>query len=175
MAIQAFLVIDMLNDFVKKGAPLEVPMARAIVPNIKCRLDEARKQGSAVFFICDSHEGNDREFSRMNWPPHALKGTPGAGVIEELSPQPGEMIVEKTTYSAFYRTDLELLLRDRNISQLVVTGCVTNICILYSVADAVMRGFNVTLYADCVAGLSDDSHDFALNQMEEVLGVEVKR
>jgi len=173
MRRQGLIIIDMLNDFVKAGAPLEVPEARKVLPNIKRRLQQAREAGIPVFFVCDSHEENDREFSRMGWPPHAVKGSEGAQVAEEISPLPGEKIVTKTTYSGFYNSALESLLRSLGVQELIITGCVTNICVLYTAADAVMRGFNVVVPADSVAGLSREAHNFALKEMEDVLGIRV--
>lgn len=163
----ALIVIDMLNDFIAPGAPLEVPAGRGIIPAIKKRLEEARREGTPVVFVCDAHAPDDAEFGV--WPPHAVAGTPGAEVVEELSPLPGERIVSKTTYSGFHSTELEEVLRELKVGHLVITGVVTNICILYTAADALMRGYRVTVPPDCVAGLNEEDHAFALRQIEEVL------
>ena len=72
---QALVVIDMLNDFVRQGAVLEVPQTRRIVPALQARLAEARQDGVPVVYVCDAHEVDDREFERMGWPPHAVRGT----------------------------------------------------------------------------------------------------
>jgi len=170
---KAFIVIDMLNDFVIQGAPLEVPAARKVVPFIRKKLEMARKEGMAVIYVCDSHKKDDPEFVKMNWPPHAIKGTRGAQVIDELKPLPGDKIVNKTTYSGFFETDLDKILEDLKITTLFVCGCVTNICILYTVADAVMRGYEVEVFKEGVAALNQEDHDFALRQMEEVLGAKI--
>jgi nicotinamidase-related amidase len=174
MKKQALLIIDMLNDFLRQGAPLEVPDARKIVPSIQGRLKESRSKGIPVIFVCDSHEENDTEFSRMNWPAHAVRGTEGAKVVDELAPVSGETVVKKTTYSGFYNTELEAVLSSCGAQELIVTGCVTNICVFYTAADAVMRGFYVVVPADCVAGISRQAHNFALKQMQDVLGVKVE-
>lgn len=172
---QALLIIDMLNDFVREGAALEVPRTRRILPDLQARLGEARRAGTPVFFVCDAHAADDREFSRMGWPPHALRGSEGARVVDELAPLAGEKIVYKTTYSGFAGTDLAEILNALGIEELVLTGCVTNICVLYTAADAVMRGFRVTVPAGLVADLDDGDGEFALRQMERVLGVGVIR
>lgn len=170
----ALLVIDMLNDFVLAGAPLEVPRTRAILPRLLQRLEAARQAGIPVIYVCDAHRPDDREFERMGWPPHAVAGTAGAEVIEELAPRLGEPRVLKQTYSGFYGTELEVLLRARGVEELVLTGCVTNICILYTAADAVMRGFRVRVPRDAVADLDPEEGGFALQQMQRVLGVTVE-
>jgi nicotinamidase/pyrazinamidase len=172
---KALVVVDMLNDFVRPGAPLEVPATRDIVPALRRRIARARRGGELVVYVCDSHRKDDPEFARMGWPPHAVEGTPGAGVVAALSPEPGDAVVEKRTYSGFYRTQLDPLLRRNGIRAVELAGCVTNICILYTAADAAMRGYEVTVDERFVAGLSRRDHDFALNQMEGVLGVRVLR
>ena len=171
---QALLIIDMLNDFVQEGAPLEVPATRAILPALMTRLAAARTAGPPVIYICDAHRPDDPEFSRMGWPPHAVKETPGAAVVKELAPRETEPVVEKTAYSGFHHTGLEGILQALGISSLILTGCVTNICILYTAYDAVIRGYRVTVPADCVAALDPADGDFALRQMTQVLGVTVE-
>jgi len=167
----ALVIIDMLNDFVLKGAVLEVPAARKIIPNIKEKIEEAREKKIPVIYVCDSHKKGDKEFEI--WPLHAIKETEGAQVIKELSPEPGDYLVEKTTYSGFYNTELDDLLKRLDVKELIVTGTVTNICVMYTVSDAVLRGYKVRVLKDCVAGLNDEDHKFALRQMENVLKAEI--
>jgi nicotinamidase-related amidase len=171
----AILVIDMLEDFVRPGAPLEVPENRKILPAVRRRIARARKEGEQVVYVCDAHKKRDPEFARMGWPPHAVSGTPGAAVVAEISPEPGDIVVEKHSYSGFHRTALQSVLRRKGIRTLSLAGCVTNICILYIAYEAVLRGYDVTVDESLVAGLDSKSHAFALDQMEKVLGVRVIR
>jgi nicotinamidase-related amidase len=171
----ALLVIDMLDDFVRPGAPLEVPDNRKILAAVRRRIARARKSGELVVYVCDSHRKRDPEFARMGWPPHAVAGTPGAAVVAAISPEPGDVIVEKKSYSGFNRTSLQSVLRRRAIRKLSLSGCVTNICILYTAYEAAVRGYDVTVDETLVAGLDPKSHAFALDQMEKVLGVRVIR
>jgi nicotinamidase-related amidase len=83
-------------------------------------------------------------------------------------------VIEKTSYSGFHQTGLEGLLQSLKIDHLTLTGCVTNICILYTAYDAVVRGYAVTVPRDCVASLAAEDGAFALKQMTEVLGVNVE-
>ncbi len=167
----ALLVIDMLNDFVLPGAPLEVPKAREIIPAIRKRIDDAHKAGIPVIYVCDAHGRDDPEFKI--WPPHAVKGSEGARIIDDLAPGASDLILEKTTYSAFFGTDLERILRERGITKLILVGILTNICVFFTAADAVMRGFEVEVPRDSVASTSDEEHRFALAQMEKVLRVSI--
>lgn len=171
---EALLVIDMLNDFVLPGAPLEVPATRTILPALQTRLAAARTRGIPVIYVCDAHRPDDPEFTRMGWPPHAVKGTRGAEVVAELAPLETDPVVEKFSYSGFHHTGLEGILQALGIERLVLTGCVTNICILYTAFDAVIRGYQVTVPAACVAPLDPADGEFALRQMERVLGVTVE-
>jgi nicotinamidase-related amidase len=175
MSKEALLIIDMLNDFVREGAPLEVPAARSILPALQTRLAAARARGVPVIYVCDAHRPDDPEFSRMGWPPHAVKGTEGAEVTPELAPLETDPVVEKTTYSGFHHTGLEGILQSLGVTDLVLTGVVTNICILYIAYEAVIRGYRVMVPADCVAPLDPADGEFALKQMEQVLGVRVVR
>ncbi|MCM8798423.1 MAG: cysteine hydrolase [Candidatus Omnitrophica bacterium] len=164
---KALLIIDMLNDFVLKGAPLEVPRAREIIPKIREEIDKAHKENIPIIYICDAHRKDDVEFKV--WPSHAVKGTKGADVIEELKPQEGDHIVYKTTYSGFYKTELEKLLKKLKVNALILTGILTNICVLYTGVDALMRGFSVEIPEGCTAGLNTEDEKFALRQIREIL------
>ena len=175
MKKEALLIIDMLNDFVREGAPLEVPAARSILPALQKRVAEARERGVPVIYVCDAHRPDDREFSRMGWPPHAVKGSRGAEVVAQLAPLETDPVVEKTTYSGFHHTGLEGILQSLGVERLVLTGVVTNICIFFIAYDAVLRGYEVTVPVDCVAPLDPADGEFALRQMEQVLGVRVER
>jgi nicotinamidase-related amidase len=172
---KALLVIDMLEDFLAEGAPLEVPAARAIVPAIRRRIAAARKAGELVVYVCDAHKRKDPEFERMGWPPHAVEGTPGSAVVAPLSPEPGDVVVEKRSYSGFFRTGLDAVLKRHGIARLELCGCVTDICVLHTAADAAMRGYDARVDARRVAGLSPATHAFALDHLEKVLGVRVRR
>ena len=171
---QAVLVIDMLNDFVLEHGALEVPQTRKILPALKTKLDGFRAEGKPVIYVCDAHDPEDREFKRMGWPPHAVKGSRGALVVDALAPEAGEHIVEKKSYSGFFQTGLDSMLKNLGVEELVLTGCVTNICVLYTAADAVMRGYHVRIPESCVAAITQKEGDFALAQMKAVLGVSLE-
>jgi len=171
----ALIVVDMLNDFVLPGAPLEVPETRKIVPALRRRIGRARRSGELVVYVCDAHRKKDPEFTRMGWPPHAVEGTPGAAVFPAISPEPGDVVVEKKTYFGFHKTALDAVLRRRGIRKLTLAGCVTNICILYICAEAAIRGYDLTVDERTVAGFSPEIDAFALDQMERVLGARVLR
>jgi len=173
MKKEALLIIDMLNDFVLPGSPLEVPETRRIIRNIQKEIKAARAAGKPVIYVCDNHDVDDREFRKFGWPAHAVKGTKGADVVDELAPVPGDRIVPKSTYSGFYGTRLDEALKDQDVDAIRLTGCVTHICILITASDAVLRDYAVTVVEDGVAGITKEDHDAALRIMKDVMGVKM--
>jgi len=171
MSKEALLIIDMLNDFVEEGAVLEVPSARKIIPKIKKRIEEARKKQIKIIYVCDAHQKDDKEFQK--WPPHAIMGTQGAEIIEELRPQEEDFVVKKRRYSGFLGTDLDLLLRELRIGKIYIVGILTNICVFFTAAEASMRDYEVIVYADSVTTISEREHRFALAELRDVLKIKV--
>jgi nicotinamidase/pyrazinamidase len=170
---EALLIIDMLNDFVLPGAPLEVPETRNIIKNVRREIDAAHRDGRAVIYVCDTHAPDDREFKKFGWPAHGVKGTKGAEVIEDLKPEPGDFVVHKTTYSSFEGTDLDSILKAQRIDSVRLTGCVTHICILFTAYESVLRDYTVAVVKDGVAGIAKEDHDAALRIMRNVMKAEI--
>lgn len=170
---EALLIIDMLNDFVLPGAPLEVPDTRKIIKNIQKEISDARGKGMPVIYICDTHEPDDKEFRKFGWPAHAVKGTKGAEIIEDLRPAPSDIVIPKNTYSGFYGTALDDTLKSLGVDSLRLTGCVTHICVMFTASDAVLRDYKVTVVEDGVAGLAREDHDAALRIMKSVMGANI--
>ncbi len=169
---KALLVIDMLKDFVEEDGSLYVGSSgKNIIPVIKKRLEEYRFNEETVLFICDRHLSDDLEFNMF--PPHCIEGERGAEIIEELQPRQGERIIPKRRFSAFYGTDLDLTLREKSIEKIELTGVCTNICVLYTAADARTRGYEVEVRTEAVAGPDEEAHRFALGEMKNTLGVKI--
>jgi nicotinamidase-related amidase len=173
MSGEALLIIDMLNDFVLEGSPLEVPETRKAIPSIRKEIEKARSKNTPIIYVCDAHDKEDKEFSRFGWPAHAVDGTKGAEVVDELGPEKGDVVVKKTSYSSFYGTSLDDTLKKLGVSSLMLTGCVTHICILFAAYEAVLRGYKVTVVERGVAGISKDDHDAAIRIMKNVMGAQI--
>jgi len=172
MAEKAFVVIDMLNDFVQEQGALYVGEAgRRVIPVIMRELTKARNEGWPVIYVCDQHYEGDQEFKMF--PSHCLVGSKGSKICAELVPQAGDLVIPKRRYSGFYGTDLDLCLRERGVQELVLTGVCTNICVLYTAADARMRNYRVTVIKEGVASFDEKAHLFALQEMERTLGVNI--
>ncbi len=167
----ALVIADVINDFVQPDGKLYVPGIEGIVPRIAELIEEAHQAGAAVVFVNDAHRADDPEFAQ--WGEHAVSGSPGAQVVEELGPSSEDHVLEKTKYTVWYETGLDELLDGLGIDHVVVTGTVTNICVMVSVVEALMRGYRVTVPADAVKGLNEADHRYALDQMERVFGARV--
>ena len=171
--MKVLIVIDMLKDFMDKNAPLYCgEEGRAIIPFIKQKMDEYRRSGDKIVYVCDAHDPRDKEFQMFK--PHAVKGSSGAEVIDELKPQEGDIIVEKTTVRTFYDTNLDRVLKELNPEEVCVLGVCTSICIMETVGALRVRGYKAVVYKDGVADFDSDAHDYALKRMVSVYGAEIR-
>jgi ureidoacrylate peracid hydrolase len=151
----AMIVVDMQNDFVQEGAPIEVPHARAMVPRLNRLLDVCRTQKIPVIYIHHVIRGGDIDAGRLA-DHHAVirnnkaivAGTPNVEIYEGLKPHPGDLVVAKPRYSAFYGTDLEAILRSQGIDTLIISGTVTNVCCESTARDAFSRDYKVIFLSD---------------------------
>lgn len=173
MSMKALLVIDMLKDFVNEDGALPVPDAKTLIEPINREIKKFREEGAPIIFACDAHDEDDMEF--LAWPKHAVDGTEGAEVIEELDRQDEDIILKKKRYSAFFDTDLDKILKEKGIETLVLTGVLTDICVMHTAADAAMRNYKVVVPEDCVKSVTKEAHDWAIKHMKDILlEVEVK-
>lgn len=168
---KALLVVDMLKDFIRPDGKLySGESAERIVPFVRGKIEEFRRAGQEVVFICDRHEPDDREFERF--PVHCVDGTEGAEIIEELRFEGYEdAITGKQRYSGFFNTDLEEQLEE--VDEVSVVGVCTNICVFFTVEELCNRDKRVVVYREGVASFDEAAHAFALQQMESVLGAQV--
>lgn len=148
----AVLVIDMINEFCKPGGKMVLPGYEALMPAQTALIARARTLDVPVIFVQDSHRKNmrrDREWVKRT--PHGVENTWATQVIDDLAPRPDDIRVIKHRYSAFFQTDLDLVLKDMLIDQLVIFGVVTNICVRSTVHDAFFLGYDVAVPADACA------------------------
>lgn len=167
--MKALLVIDMLKDFIDvDGALTTGPAGKELISFIKERIDEFRERNYPIIYICDNHEKDDKEFDMF--PPHCIARTEGSEIIGELEVRNGDKIIKKRRYSAFYGTDLDLYLREKKVDEIYLVGVCTNICVLYTAADARNVGYKVNIYKEGVASFDEEAHKFALKEAENTLG-----
>ncbi len=182
----ALVVVDMQNDFVRVGAPLEVPDARATIPAHRALLRAFRRRDRPVvytkFLTWPSYtllwewSPECRPPTRCCWKGHR-RFYPDAGteldctdVIEEIRPEPGDVVIEKFGYGAFHGTPLADLLRGRGVESLVITGTVTQICVEETAREAFHHGFKTTLVSDAVSSFAPDLHAATLRNFAMKFG-----
>ncbi|MBV9453567.1 MAG: cysteine hydrolase [Rubrobacter sp.] len=158
----ALIVVDMQNDFVKKGGTLVVPDAEATIPKIKGLLALARGSGMKVIFTQDTHNEGDPEWEI--WPEHVREDSWGWQIVDELRPLEDELVIRKVRYDAFYGTHLDHFLRTWNMDTLILCGTVANICVHYTAASAALRWFKVTIPKDATSALEPFDLESSLRQ-----------
>jgi nicotinamidase-related amidase len=182
---QALLVVDMQNDFVRRGAPQEVPDARVTIPVIAGLLDAFRAAQRPVIFTRFS-AGPQRTLL-WNWSPQCgpeLRSCwPGVSrayddgeelvghdVVPELEPLDGETVVDKYGYGSFHNTMLEDVLRARAATQVVAVGTVTQICVEETVREGFHRGLEMVMVRDAVSSFDPELHRATLRNIEMKFG-----
>lgn len=192
----ALLIVDMQNDFVREGAPLEVPDARATIGNIARLASAFRKMGAPVIYT--RFLARQEEDLLWLWSPQCQSEVKccwrghmrGYGdvegelecteVIAELAPMPGETIIDKYGYGSFHATDLHAKLKSLGVGSIVLTGTVSQICVEETGREAFHHGYRTTMVSDGVSSFAPDLQaatlkNFAMKfgwvaSAEEVLG-----
>ncbi len=160
----AVLVIDLANDFVYAGGVIAdaggaeyQSRAQSIIPTLQRLLDAARETGVTVVFTTDAHTLDDSELKK--WPPHAMKGTHEAQIVADLKPVPGDLVIEKVTYSPFVSSEIDRELRSRGIERLYVTGLHTDCCARHTSGDAFQRGYDLVWVTDVLQAFTQEAHE----------------
>jgi len=187
----ALVIIDMQRDFLEPGgfgAMLgnDVGQLAGVVAPLKRLLAAARAAG---LFVIHTREGHRPDLSDL---PAAKKrrgrgpltigdagpmgrilvqGEPGHDIIPELAPIPGEPVIDKPGKGAFYATDLELILRNQGITQLIVTGVTTEVCVNTTAREGNDRGFDCLVVSDCTGSYFPEFHEQALRMIQAQSGV----
>jgi len=163
----ALVVVDLANDFVyaggviaDAGGPAYQERAQAILPALRRLIEGARAAGVLVVYATDAHTPADTELTK--WPPHAMQGTQWAEIVPELAPQPGDLVLGKTTYSPFVSTSIDDELRRRGITRLYVTGLHTDCCARHTSGDAFQRGYDLVWVTDALQAFTDEQHQQGL-------------
>jgi nicotinamidase/pyrazinamidase len=169
---RALIVVDMIHDFADPSGALYCgPTMPAVIDVIAREVARARSAKEPVVYITDDHLSDDAEFAMF--PPHAIHGTKGAEVIPQLAPARDDVVIPKRRYSGFFGTDLDITLRERDVDTLRLVGDCTNICVLYTAADARNLGYTVEVMRDGVTSFDLEAHADALRELERTLGAKI--
>lgn len=190
-ATTALVLIDMQRDFLEPGgfgAMLgnDVSQLARVVPPLQAVLAAARGAGMTVIHTREGHRADltdapPSKLARGNLEcgigdpgPRGrvlVRGEEGHGIVDELAPIEGEAVLDKPGKGAFYATDLELMLRNRGISSLVVTGVTTEVCVHTTVREANDRGFECLVLEDCVGSYFPEFHEVGLRMIAAQGGI----
>lgn len=179
----ALLLIDMQCDFVEPDGAfgtlgVDLSMYRDSVPRLAVLLRDARRARVLVIHVQNTtlrgrlsdspaqirfnlrmHEGKRAGDVPLRY---SVEGTPGHEFVPDLKPEPDELVVRKHRSSAFWGTDLELLLRSNAIKTVVIGGCTTEGCVESTARDAMFNDLYVVVAIDCVASDDKEQHEASL-------------
>ncbi|QQE76802.1 cysteine hydrolase family protein [Alicyclobacillus sp. SO9] len=182
---EALIVIDYTNDFIADEGSLTCGQPGQDVDKYITDLTKKFVQdGRLVVMAVDVHdEGDPYHPETKLFPPHNLRGTEGRKLYGQLGTYITELAdagfpdnfkwMDKTRYSAFAGTDLELTLRSQGITQLHLVGVCTDICVLHTAVDAYNKSFQLTIHSQGVASFDPQGHDWALRHFSDTLGASI--
>jgi nicotinamidase-related amidase len=167
----ALAVIDMLNPYDHEDADELASHVAEIVEPLSGLIAEAcRASGVHVIYVNDNY--GEYAATREDIVDNALKGR-HPEVVEPIVPPDDVAFLQKVRHSAFYSTALDHLLRERDIGTIILTGQVTEQCILYSALDAYVRHFDIRVPRDAVAPIDRELGEAALRMMERNMRVDI--
>ncbi|MET4575277.1 cysteine hydrolase family protein [Ottowia thiooxydans] len=151
----AMIVVDMQNDFVAEGVPMQSAQALAMVPRLAETLSFCRQKGIKVIYTAHVHrkDGSDMGLYDDLYPPIAsgaslVDETPGVDIYPALAPAPGEHVIKKHRYSGFFATDLDLMLREWGIDTVIISGTTTENCCLSTAREAMFLNYKTVFLSD---------------------------
>jgi nicotinamidase-related amidase len=180
--LRALLNVDYTIDFVAKDGKLTCGIpGQAIEDKVVSLTKEFIENGDFVIFAIDAHQENDQYHPEANlFPPHNIVGTTGKDLYGKLKEvyethmsDANVYYFDKTRYSAFAGTDLEIKLRERGITEVHIIGVCTDICVLHTAIDAYNKGFDIVIHKDAVASFNQAGHIWALDHFTNTLGAKV--
>ncbi len=171
----AVVVVDMQNGFCHPDGSLYAPPSRDAIEPVTDLVSRVREAGAHVVYTRDVHppeqfEDNHYYDEFARWGEHVVEGTWDAELVAELDVREGDLVVEKHTYDAFYRTQLEGWLRAHGVDDLLICGTLANVCVLHTAGSAGLRDFKPILVRDAVGYLEAEHREYALDHADWLFG-----
>jgi len=156
----ALLVVDMQRFFLDPASPMYTCGGTAILPKVKQLIEAFRREERPVLFTRHVHHPWDLDSGIMGWwwKDKCLEGSAESEIHPDLTPLPKEKVIFKHRYSAFYNTDLEIVLRCLKVEDLVISGVMTNMCCESTARDAYYRDYRVFFLADGTGSINEEMH-----------------
>jgi nicotinamidase-related amidase len=150
----------MQKFFLDPDSPTFTCGGLAILSGVRSMIEAFRRKGRPVIYTKHVHHPDniDSGIMRWWWRGMCLEGSPESDIHPAIAPLPGEKVVEKHRYSAFYGTDLEIVLRCLKVEDVVVSGIMTNLCCESTARDAYFRDFRVFVPADGTGSINEEMH-----------------
>jgi len=162
---QALLAVDLNKDHVYSNKPFNAERLRVKIPNLVSAVQHARDHDIPLVHVSCAHPPNDALFSQGVCEIHAIEGTQGAQIIDELKPRSGEYVVQKRRFSGFYGTDLDLYLRELDVDNVVIVGGPTHTSVRYTTVDAYQLRYRPVILRDCVDSCTQELNDRVLGEL----------
>jgi ureidoacrylate peracid hydrolase len=151
----AILIVDMVNDFCTQGGKMVLEDGYLVVEPIKKLVDAGRAHGMPIVWVCQEYRVGKYDKVTEKRIGTCYAGSWGSQLIDAFEIKADDYVVKKRRYSGFFQSDLDITLNDMGAQKVIVTGCVTNICIRGTVADAFQLGYEVFVPKDCVRATAE--------------------
>ncbi|HDM70680.1 MAG: cysteine hydrolase [Thermotoga sp.] len=170
MRKKALLVIDVMKDFFEKGGKFYYPEAEFTIPVIRKSIELFRERKYPIFHIFDKHRSGKPDFEFSKLPEHFVFDDLREVAVLNDEIKESDYVIFKRRFSAFFKTDLDLILREENVREVFIVGCKTNVCIRATAQDAFQNGFKVFVISDGVSSNLKHLHEASLEDIERYIG-----
>jgi nicotinamidase-related amidase len=171
----ALVVVDVQNGFCHPDGSLYAPASEEVIDPVTSLVDRAGAAGASVVFTRDVHPEDQFEDAHYydefdRWGEHVLEGSWEAELVADLDADDADLVVEKHTYDAFQRTQLEGWLEAHGVDDLVFCGTLANVCVLHTAGSAGLRDYRPILVEDALGYIDPDHRDYALDHADWLFG-----
>jgi len=166
----ALLLVDVNRSFFDSDGPFHYPAAPETLGPIAKLLEAARSGGRLVVHAREAHRRGLHDFERPKLPEHSYVGDRDQEPYPGFEEHPGEGVISKRRFSAFFATDLALVLQEQGVERVIIAGVKTNVCIRATVQDAFAYGFKPTIARGSVSSNRPHLHEASLEDIQRYIG-----